>query len=291
MAENVDNLQGSNPTSGSETGLTADGFTSEDFFSSLDAQVNGMITGAAPSPKPRVEEKSETKNSKPSKGNSELGKEYTKLEKRYKDSSREAVRLNQRNQELERGAPILDRMRQDPAVAEKIKNVINGTDIESGDMKKAFNLPEDFVFDADEAISTPTSDSAKVLNGLVDSQVQKRVSQFAQQYSDKMDKSREITEFVKRHKMSRDEYKDFVNYAQSRPLSLDDIHTLMNLEKRDANIAENTRMEMKNQMENVRKKPASVASSGNVPQSEQTADEMVFEAIKGSSIEGLEGLQ
>ena len=106
-----------------------------------------------------------------------------------------------------------------------------------------------------------------------------------------MDKSREITDFVKRHKMSKEEYSNFVNYAQSRPLSLDDIHTLMNLEQRDANIAESTRMEMKNQMENVRKKPASVASSGNVPQTEQSPDEMVFEAIKGSSIEGLEGLQ
>jgi len=289
MTDAVDNLQ-SNPTPSTEA-VTGSGFSSEDFFASLDSQVNGMLTDSGnPEPQVQVERKKEGSNSKPAQVK-EQSDELRNLEKRYNDSSREAKRLNQRNKELEQYAPILDRMRQDPGLNGVVQNYIEGDGVKTNSPKEMLNLPEDFVFDADDAISNPNSDSGKVLNNLVDGQVKKRVSEFARVYSDKMDKSREIKNFVKRHNLSKGEYEDFVKFAQSRPLSLDDIYTLKNLRNRDANIADNTRQEMRNQMENVRQRPSSVASSGEAPSQEQSPDEMIFDAIKNSDLGGLESLQ
>tara|TARA_Y100000310_G_scaffold290680_1_gene318068 strand:- start:529 stop:1392 length:864 start_codon:yes stop_codon:yes gene_type:complete len=287
MTDAVDNLQ-SNPTPSTEA-VTGSGFSSEDFFASLDTQVNGMLADEPP-PQAQVERKKEGSNLEPVQVKEQTD-ELRNLEKRYVDSSREAKRLNKRNKQLEEYAPILDRMRQDPGLSGVVQNYIEGNGVNESDHKKALNLPEDFVFDADDAISNPNSDSGKVLNNLVDGQVKKRVSQFAKVYSDKMDKSREIKSFVQRHNMNKEQYQDFVNYAQSRPLSLDDIYTLKNLENRDANIAQNTRQEMRDQMENVRQRPSSVASSGEAQAQEQSPDQMIFDAIKNSDIGGLESLQ
>lgn len=285
MAETVDNLQ-SNPTSAPDA-VTGSGFSSEDFFASLDSQVNQLLVDP---PQQKVEKKVKETNSPPS--NKGLDNELKNLEKRYADSSREAKRLNQRNLELEKAAPILDKMRQDPEVAGQIRDLVEGRVLNKSP-KEALNLPEDFVFDADEAISNPNSDSGKVLSNLVDGQVQKRVSQFAQNYTDKLDKSRELKSFIQRHNMTKEQYEDFVRFANSRPLSLDDIYTLKNLSERDANIADNTRQEMKNQMENVRKQPASVASLGEASSTkgEATPDEIIFAAIKESEAGGLDLLQ
>ena len=288
MTDTADNLP-SNPAPSTEA-VTGSGFSSEDFFASLDTQVNGLLADPPP-PQAQVESKMEGSNSTPVDNSKVEGAELRNLEKRYKDSSREAKRLNQRNNELEEFAPILDRMRQDPGLSNVVQNYIEGDGMSVEDHKKRHNLPEDFVFDADDAISNPNSDSGKVLNSLVDGQVKKRVSEFARVYTDKLDKSREIKGFIQRHKMSKDEYQDFVQFAKSRPLSLDDIYTLKNLENRDANIAENTRQEMKTQMENVRQRPSSVASSGEAPAKEQTPDQMIFDAIAQSDTGGLESLQ
>ena len=62
MTDAVDNLQ-SNPTPSTEA-VTGSGFSSEDFFSSLDTQVNGMLTDE-PIPQAQVERKMEGSNSHP----------------------------------------------------------------------------------------------------------------------------------------------------------------------------------------------------------------------------------
>ena len=82
------------------------------------------------------------------------------LQKRYSDSSREAQRLNGKLKEIEPYMPILDAMKEDPNLIKHVRNYFEGGGQTPVSMKETLQLPEDFVFDADEAFSTPDSDSA-----------------------------------------------------------------------------------------------------------------------------------
>ena len=274
--EQVGNADTAPESSVQDTIFDAD--ASEDFFSSLDTSVNGGIQeepeliqttseqgGNAPQSPSEVQQQSPDNDT---------------LQKRYSDSSREAKRLNGKLQEIEPYMPILDAMREDPNLIQHVRNYFEGGGQAPQTMTDKLELPEDFVFDADDAFGTPDSDSAKVLGATVDGIVQRRLNTALQSQKTENQRLAKETAFRQKHEMTDDEWGSFVDFAKSKSLELDDIYFLKNRQNRDANIADNTRQQMAEQMRKAQAQPRSLATAGSTPV-EQSPDDSVFDAIAG----------
>ena len=249
--------------------------SSADFFDELDRQVNGAVLDSAGE---TVQHDSVTAMNSPRVES--VDKQGHNYEKRYKDSSREATKLKGRLDELEPYAPILDDMREDPSLISHIKGYYEGGGSTPGNLKERLGLDEDFVFDYDEAVDDPDSDSGKLLNSTIDGVVQKRLGQFAQKSKEERHRVSAEQDFRSRHQLSDDQFQQVVQFAQSRPLTYDDIYYLMNKGVKDDRIAQNTKGEMMDQMKKVRERPSSAASSGSSGSSTPGSnDDRVFNSL------------
>ena len=255
-----------------------DADASEDFFNSLDTSVNGGIQEEPELIQITSEQGGNTLQS-PSEVQQQSADNDT-LQKRYSDSSREAKRLNGKLQEIEPYMPILDAMREDPNLIQHVRNYFEGGGQAPQTMTDKLELPEDFVFDADDAFGTPDSDSAKVLGATVDGIVQRRLNTALQSQKTENQRLAKETAFRQKHEMTDDEWGSFVDFAKSKSLELDDIYFLKNRQNRDANIADNTRQQMAEQMRKAQAQPRSLATAGSTPV-EQSPDDSVFDAIAG----------
>ena len=256
-----------------------DNMMSDNFFADLDRSVNGGILDEH-SPSTSNNNSGNTLSS-PSEVQSVVpDSDVETMKKRYSDSSREAKRLNGKLSELEPYMPILDAMRDDPNLIQHVRNYFEGGGQAPQNMSEKLELPEDFVFDADDAFSTPESDSAKVLGATVDGIVQRRLNNTLQTQRTENQRLAKETAFRQQHEMSDDEWKDFVDFAKSKSLELEDIYFLKNRENREANIADNTRQQMADQMRKAQDQPRSLATAGSTPV-EQSPDDSVFDAIVG----------
>ena len=252
------------------------GGESEDFFSALDTSVNGGIQETEQTQSTSVEDGNTSQSPSEVQEQSDDGT----LQKRYSDSSREAKRLNGELQELEPYMPILDAMREDPNLIQHVRNYFEGGGQAPETMTEQFDLPEDFVFDADDAVRTPESDSAKVLGATVDGIVKRRLNGALQSQRQENQRLAKETAFRQQHEMTDSEWKDFVNFAKSKSLELEDIYFLKNRQNREANIAESTRQQMADQMRKAQDQPRSLATTGSTPV-QQSPDDSVFDAIAG----------
>ena len=255
-------------------------FDSDDFFESLDNSVNAGILDE-PSQSTSNQSSGNTQSSPSEVQQQSDGSDTDVLQKRYSDSSREAKRLNNKLQELEPYMPILDAMREDPNLITHVRNYFEGGGQTPQNMAEKLNLPEDFVFDADDAFSTPDSDSAKVLGATVDGIVSRRLNTALSGQKAENQRLTKETSFRQTHEMSDEEWADFVDFAKSKSLELDDIYYLMNRNNRDEKIADNTRQEIQENMRTVQDTPDSLATTGGT-QVEESPDDRVFEAILGS---------
>tara|TARA_B100001250_G_scaffold414498_1_gene453271 strand:- start:1581 stop:2441 length:861 start_codon:yes stop_codon:yes gene_type:complete len=254
---------------------------SDDFFESLDAQVNGAILDEPSQP---TSTQSDNTQASPNVEVQEQVSEVDTLQKRYSDSSREAKRLNGKLSELEPYMPILDAMREDPNLIAHVRNYFEGGGQTPQTMTDKLNLDEDFMFDADDAFQKPESDSAKVLGATIDGVVQRRLNSALQGQKVENQKLARETDFRSRHDMNDEQWSQFVDFAKSKSLALDDIYYLMNRNNRDEKIADNTRQEIHEKMREVQQQPGTLATQGSV-QTEQSPDDSVFDAILGQTNE------
>ena len=256
---------------------------SDDFFAELDRNVNGGILDE-PSPSTSDNNSGNTLSS-PSEVQSVVPDSNTEtMKKRYSDSSREAKRLNGKLQELEPYMPILDAMRDDPNLITHVRNYFEGGGQTPQNMASKLNLSEDFVFDADDAFSTPESDSAKVLGATIDGIVQRRLGKALKGQKTENQKLAKETGFRQKHDMTDEEWEVFVDFAKSKSLELDDIYYLMNRGNRDEKIADSTRREMHDKMREVQERPGSLATTGGT-QVEESPDDRIFDTILGGESE------
>ena len=237
-------------------------FSSEDFFESLDISVNTQSSPSEVQPQDDNEV----------------------LQKRYSDSSREAKRLNGKLKEVEPYMPILDAMREDPNLITHVRNYFEGGGQTPATMADKLQLPEDFVFDSDEAFSTPESDSAKVLGATIDGIVNRRLTGALQNQKSENQRLTKESSFRQKHELNDEQWENFVDFAKSKSLELDDIYYLMNRNNRDEKIADNTRQEIQDKMRQVQNNPSTLATAGSTPV-ESSADDSVFDAILGSEHE------
>jgi uncharacterized protein (UPF0147 family) len=254
----------------------------EDFFESLDRQVNGAIIDEPSQPTSEISDNTQT--SPNAEVQEEVSNEVDTLQKRYSDSSREAKRLNGKLSEIEPYMPILDAMREDPNLITHVRNYFEGGGQTPQTMTEKLNLDEDFTFDADDAFSQPESDSAKVLSSTIDGIVQRRLNGALQGQKVENQKLAKETDFRQKHEMSDEQWSNFTEFAKSKSLELDDIYFLMNRKNRDEKIADNVRQEVHNKMREVQQQPGTLATQGSTAV-EQSPDDSVFNAILGSTNE------
>ena len=247
----------------------------EDFFSQLDRQVMGEVV-EQPDVEAQVEQT--TPNQDPvAERNAEVNS--VDWEKRYSDSSREAKRLNNQLQDLEPYMPLLNAMKEDPNLITHVRGYFEGGGSAPKGIKEQLGLDEDFVFDYDDALSDPNSQSAKLFNATVDGVVQRRLGDFARKQSEQSRRASEETAFKSKYNVSEEDYNDLMDYAKSHRLTLEDVYYLKNRNNRDQEVANNTRNEVIQQMKNVRQMPTSVASSGNAQREEKSVDDAVFDKL------------
>ena len=281
-----DNVQvGNAPENGAPE--SAIGMSSEGFFEALDTQVNGGIIDAPPSSEQTTSQvledageqflREQQEKESPVEGQADI----ENLQKRYSDSSREAKRLSGRLSEVEPYMPILDAMREDPNLVSHVRGYFEGGGQTPISMKERLNLNEDFVFDPDEAMSKPDSDSAKVLSATIDGVVQKRLTDALGKQRNENVRLTKESEFRSKYDLSEEQWENFLSFAKNKTLQLDDIYYLMNRGQREKQIAQSANQEVTNQMKKVQQRPQSLASTGSSPEPQKSPDDSVFEEILG----------
>ena len=263
-------------------------FGSSEFFETLEKDVNGAIADDdTEATQQEVGTEQVTRQSTAGSDNVGWDDDGNPYKKRYQDSSREAVKLRDKYQEVEPFVPVLEAMKNDSGLVEHVREyLVNGGNTPKR-VQEQLNLDEDFIFDSQEAMTDPDSDSAKVLNAQVDKVVQHRVGQIVQTEkanSAKMQgearrKAME-NEFRDKKGMTDEQFDSFKDKAKSHVLTLEDIDYLLNRDQANANVVQSTKTDMLTQMKNVRNIPTS-ASGANSQAKEKTPDNAVFDGILG----------
>ncbi len=291
-----------------EIGMNSDSFDvaeenassgSEQFFSDLENQVNGGLKDPEVTPiqESGPEQVTHANNDMGSNTVTQQSNDGTDWQKRYTDSSREAVKWRDRYKEVEQFVPVLNAMKKDSGLVEHVRNYFQEGGAPAKSVQDELELDEDFVFDGQDAMTDPESDSAKVMNAHVDRMVENRVGQMvakererAQQIVASKNMQQQEAEFKKKYNMSEEDFEDFKKKAQAHRMTLEDIHHVVNKDKVSANVANNTKKEMLNQMKNVRNMPTS--ASGANSQGETVSEERdIFNSILGlnNSVDNLFG--
>jgi len=259
---------------------------SDDFFEALEDNVNSAIQDNT-----QEAEVTQAPSSGPSQvthAPSEQGTEgVVDWEKRYKDSTREAQKLNSELQTLKPYVPVLNAMKKDTGLVEHVRDYLREGGKPAKSLPEKLGLGEDFQFNPDD-LGDPESDSSKLLNAQVDAQVQQRLGRVMAAERKNMQKgqanrqrAQETKDFQKRHNMSPEQFQVMMAEAGKRRITLDDVYHLLNRDKADQNVANNTKDDMLKQMKNVRNIPAS-ASGTNSAQVQSSPDDNVFDKIVDS---------
>ena len=283
-----------------EIGMQADSFEaaeaqtdtgSSDFFDQLENEVNGGIidnTEVTQNQTSGSEQVTHVQHDDGSDNVKQSSNDSTDWKKRYEDSSREAVRLADQYKSVEPFVPVLEAMKNDSGLVDHVRNyLVNGGQPEKS-IQDHLGLGEDFMFDQQEAMTDPDSDSAKLMNAHVDRMVQGRVGQMlqaekqrAQQVQQANARVTEEQAFREKHKMSDQDFETFKAKAQEHVMTLDDVNYLLNRNQNNENVANSAKKDMLNQMKNVRNMPVS-QSNANSQAPPANADDKVFDALIGN---------
>ena len=290
-----------------EIGMQADSFEaaeaqtdtgSSDFFDQLENEVNGGIidnTEVTQNQTSGSEQVTHVQHDDGSDNVVQSSDDSTDWKKRYEDSSREAVRLADQYREVEPFVPVLQAMKNDSGLVDHVRNYL----VDGGKPEKSIQdhlgLEEDFMFDQQEAMTDPDSDSAKLMNAHVDRLVQGRVGQMIQAEKQRSQQVQQanarVTEeqsFRDKNSMSDKDFETFKAKAQEHVMTLDDVNYLLNRGQNNDNVANSVKKDMLNQMKNVRNMPTSASGANNQDPGRSESDE-VFDAIKGLD-EGVDNL-
>ena len=254
--------------------------STDNFFADLDREVNGAIIDDIPEPQPV--EQSVTQASVETQDNPDSENTMVNYEKRYKDSSREAQKMKSQLEEVEPFMPLLARMNEDEGLVETVKDYLV-----NGKPSTQLEIPEDFEFELQDAISDPKSDSAKYFNSLMDSAVTQKVNTImgaekekSQQVQNQKQQTKDADDFKTRMNLSNDQFTEMMNWANEHNMTYDDLYYMKNRDKISTNVSNATRKDMLNQMQSVREIPTSQSNVNSV-KVDADPNKSVLDAIKG----------
>ena len=270
------------------------GSDSDDFFSALEEDVNGLVQDEEVTPKAEAQATppGDPNNATANVTNGSQSSELDVLKKRYSDSSREAQKMRAQLNELKPFIPVLDAMKQDDGLVSHVKNYFEEGGQVTGDIKKELKLDEDFQFDSDDMINNPESDSRKVFDSMIQKTVNEKANQIVQQQESKAQQeayknhvASTAKEFIEKNGLTEQEFDNFVQEAQHKfqtvGMTFDDMWLIVNKDKAATNVANSTKKDMLNQMKNVRNIPTSQGASNNAGEPASQNDS-VFDALLNS---------
>jgi hypothetical protein len=282
---------------------------SGDFFDQLDQEVNGMVgQGDQPAEAPSAPTEATHVNSGSEQGNPQneshgsdqnaWDSDNNPYKKRYKDSSREAVKMNAQIRDLKPFIPVLEAMKRDSGLVSHVREYLQNGGSPSKNVQQKLGLSEDFEYDPNEAVKNPDSDSAKVMNAQVEQVVNKRVGDILK--TEKMNsqkvrasilRKKQEADFIKKHNLTEDQFIEFKERAQQRKLSYDDVYYLLNKDQTNQNVANATKTDMLNQMKNVRNMPSTASDSNNQGSAQPSKSNQMFDVMldQDSDIDNLFG--
>ncbi len=263
--------------------------SSEGFFEALEKDVNGVIADDdTEATQQSIGPAQVTQSQDVGSNNVETQEGSGNWEKRYKDSSREAVKWRDAYKEVEAFVPILDTMKKDSGLVEHVREYLVNGGTPSKTIQEQIGLDEDFIFDQQEAMTDPNSDSAKLMNAQVDRVVQARVGQIlhaekqnAQKINAERGRQQIESDFQEKKGMNDEQFNEFKERAKNHILTLDDVDYLLNRDQANANVVQHTKTDMLNQMKNVRNIPAT-ASGANSRAQDIDPNNAVFDTIMGT---------
>jgi hypothetical protein len=261
------------------------GPTTDDFFNALESEVN---SGVLDEPITEVTQPQQKDPVQVTPSQSVEGSEKSvNWEKRYKDSTREAQNMNNELTDLRPFVPILDAMKHDSGLVDHVRNYLQSGGKPVQSVQDRLKLDEDFVYDGHDAVTDPESDSAKVMQEHINTVVNKRARdilanerQRNTKVQQDLEKKKMEIEFKKRHSMTDEGFQEMVEKAKGHTMTLDDIHLLLNRDQSNRNVANATKKDMLNQMQNVRNVPAS-ASGASSTQVDVNPENAMFDSILG----------
>ena len=282
-----------------EIGMQADSFEaaeanasteegSETFFNDLENQVNGGIIDETA----EVTQQQTSGSEQVTHNTQSVGSENVDLpadngtdwKKRYEDSSREAVRLQERYKGVEPFVPVLEAMKNDSGLVDHVRDYLKNGGQPSKSLQDQLGLDEDFVFDAND-MANPDSDSGKLMKAHIEKVAQSRMAQMlnvekkkAMQAQQARTRMSEEQSFMQKHNMSETDFNSFKEKAQQHVMTLDDVNYLLNRNQNNTNVANSTKEDMLNQMKNVRNMPAT-ASGANSQGHQRSESDEVFDLI------------
>jgi len=265
-----------------------DAGSSEGFFEALEKDVNGVIADDTEATQQSIGPAQVTQSQDVGSNNVTAQEGSGNWEKRYKDSSREAVKWRDEYKKVEAFVPILETMKKDSGLVEHVREYLVNGGTPSKTMQEQIGLDEDFIFDQQEAMTDPNSDSAKLMNAQVDKVVQARVGQIlhaekqnAQKINAERGRQQIETDFQEKKGMNDEQFNEFKERAKNHILTLDDVDYLLNRDQANANVVQHTKTDMLNQMKNVRNIPAT-ASGANSRAQDIDPNNAVFDTIMGT---------
>ena len=254
----------------------ADSLFTDDFFAQIDKNIEPNLQELEPQvlnlPEgdPLFKEADEAGNSgnNTPESTTDLDKRLENLETRYRASSEEAIRLNKEVESFKPFLPIVKAMQNDLAKNQGIKDNLASGKIDSKVIKRNLGLPEDFLYDKDEAMNDLNSDSAKyekaiqaqIVRGEIANALRGRDKQVAQQKIIEV-KDAEEKAFIKTHPDV--DMNELNSYAENRTLTLEDIHTLMTIDERMKKVASNAEKGVFDKMKETQSSPKSLASAAS----------------------------
>jgi len=262
----------------------------ESFFDALENEVNGAIQDTTEVTQPTYSDPEQVTRTQETVGsnNVDWDNDGNPYKKRYADSSREAVKLAEQYKSVEPFVPVLEAMKNDSGLVEHVRDYLVNGGKPSKSIQSSLGLDDDFLYDEQEAMSDPESDSAKLMNAHVDKIVQQRVGSMLQR--EKQNASKKAVEtkrleeegrFRKESGMSNNEYHEMVDWAKTHTLTLDDINYLKNKQRVASNVADATKRDMLSQMKSVRDMPSTVSGANSRGQ-DKSAENSVFDALLGT---------
>jgi len=284
-------------TEDNNTGNPSQEGSSDDFFAALEEDVNSAIQEETfeETPTEVTPPKSDPEQVTHETEGSNTANSDVDWEKRYKDSSREAQKMHDELSGLKPFVPVLNAMKNDSGLVDHVRGYLENGGAPPKSITEDLGLDDEFIFDPDEAVKNPESDSAKVFERSVDTIVNDKVNrllqhQHAQNNEAAAERARtaEEAEFKKAHGMTDDQFSSMMAKADKHVMTLDDLHLLVNKDQAHANTATATKKDMLTQMKNVRNIPTSASGANSAKADDKSFEDNVFDAIQGTdSIDNL----
>lgn len=261
--------------------------SSDTFFNALDGELNidKEVTPLPKSEQATSQSVIPDENTDNKQGN-ENAESNINWKKRYDDSTKNFRKQKAQLDKLQPFESIIDFLKEDSGAIDHLKSYVQQGGEIPKPVREQLNLGEDFTFDTDD-IDNADTDTGKLVQHLVDTRVQKGVSQMLQserqkamQMQQQQAQMQQRQDFMKRMGYNEEQMQDLESRAKNTPMTYDTMHMVLNQDQVRQNIQKSTQQDIQNQMQNVRNIPTSIGGTNNAGQG-MTSEEQMYNTIFG----------